>query len=1108
MTSTFKIATVNISGVGSEDRRKLLLNFCMNNKYDIVGLQEVSFTSCQILEEHYQLVANPGPKMNGTAILVRRDLPMTNIMLSSSGRITSARVNDFTFVTIYAPSGTLRKAERAEFFRCKIPEHVAGTKTPLILLGDFNAVDEINDRKKAENARRPVVVERSLIEMIAGLELVDLWKTMRTNEDGHTFIHRNGSARLDRIYCSRAVLKLFSGIRLTPNAITDHFTLETNLIVTVNLPRMKKEECIWKLNTSVLQEEAYMKMTEKFIKNATQLRCYQENIIEWWDNIFKAGIKKITQDYCRKRARRIRETKLFFQNCLKDLAPLVGNSEERWQEFQAIRLEARRWEIVGLQGARVRSRQNQAADTDDPSVFHIATEIKRARQSKIISLEIGEETTVTTSDAIDTALTTHFKTVFETANQGESELDDYFLSTIGKATISQSLVVPPLLIELSTALKGMGTNKSPGDDGIPYEFYNSFWKTLGPIFLKMFVKILEMGKLTQSQGNALIRLLPKSTSPKKIADFRPLSLLNCDYKLMAGVLATRMKKVLNQVIGPSQRGGIPGRRMSDNLELYRDVIEYTEERTTPPSTYMETIGPKVALIGVDLEKAYDLVDRKLLWKIMKTMGFPELFISWIETLYSVATMTVLNGSGVAGVVGCRRSLRQGCPLSIHLFVLYLEPLLTRLNRDLSGLELLGTRIVTRAYVDDLAVFISREEDFLKLEGLLRNFCRWSQARINQAKTSALGLGSWKDRPSWPIKWLKVTPTLKLLGIAFSTSIAETSARTWKTAHNELTGLLKNNYGRNFTLFQRTNFLKTAVLSKIVFIGQTLKCPGDVAKDLQTAMMTFLWSGKVLRPKAESTFRPVNCGGLGMINTQLFLKALFTRPILSGLTSQEDSPHRTLLRYWLSFPTRNYLPFYKTTPPPISYFTRPSYLSDIASDIKQLMENELMTIQGPKHHRIIYQNWLEEETVPGAIERDLPKLNWPVIWKGVSRLPHVIRETFFMFNHKLLYTRERGHRLDPNKDKNCLKCLNVVENETHIMAECPSRKTLYDWLHKKLKQMDCKGSLSLMVRGEFGKDVVHQKALSLVAAFVHLVWKERNQLRLPSIIEIEKLANIT
>lgn len=1103
MMDKIKIATINISGVISEDRKRLLLHFCNTNEYDLVGLQEVSFMSWQPIEDRYQLIANPGPGMNGTAILARKDLPISNISLSADGRISSAQILDFTFMTIYAPSGTLCKVKRSNFFRSEIPAHVANIRTPLVMTGDFNSVDEAQDRKKKEDARRPVVVERALIEMVSGLELVDLWKAIRKNEDGHTFIHRNGSARLDRIYCSRSLRHQFVDVDLRPNAITDHFALETNLSRVVKQFEKKKENGIWKMNASIMNEEAYAKAVEKFITNAKQLRLFRENVIEWWDKIFKNGIKKITQDFCKKRAQRIRETKLFYQNCLKDLAPLVGNDEKQWREFQALREEARRWETIGLQGTKIRSRQTQSTDTDDPSIFHIAMETTRARQSKITRLEKDNETVLEGNNDIDEALTDNFKTVFSTTNNGAAQFDEYFLTEESTATSDLTLTEPLVLTELTAVVEKMGKNKSPGEDGIPYEFYSAFWKFIGPIFFTMFNKVLQTRRMSNSQGNALIRLLPKIGTPKKVTDFRPLSLLNCDYKIMAGVLANRLKKTLANRIEQSQRGGIPGRRMTDNLSLYRDVISFVEERTSQALDTQELIGPKAAIIGVDLEKAYDLVDRQLLWRILKMKGIPEEFIYWIETLYSVATMSVLNGSRVAGTVSCNRSLRQGCPLSIHLFVVYLEPLLTRLNKELSGLQFLGTRIVSRAYVDDLALFISKEEDFLKFDAVLQKYCKWTGARINQSKTRALGIGSWRERTSWPISWLQSAPTLKLLGIAFSPCIDETSRRMWNSTLAGITGILKSNYGRCFTLYQRVEYLKSVVFSKAVFMGQTLSCPKETAKNIQTAMMTFLWAGKILRPKAECTFRPIKSGGLGMIDTELFLKALFTRPILLGLSSQEHNASRSLLRYWLSFPIRKYLEFYKSTPPPVSYFKRPSYLSDIIPAIKQLVEDGLMTQEGPKHHRIIYQTWIAEKMLPGAVEKDLSTLNWPLIWKGVAKLPHVIRETFFMFNHKILYTRERRHRLNPNKDANCIKCKNIVESDTHMMAECASSAQIFHWLSSKLNEFGCQGSLSIMVRGEFGKETVNLKALKLVAAFVHTMWKTRNKRRLPTPVEIEK-----
>lgn len=1101
-----KIASINTSGVVSTERRKLLLNFCKSNEYDVIGLQEVSFDTCPIIEEYYRLIANTGPKMNGTAILIKRDLPISNIALSANGRITSVQIQDFTFVTVYAPSGTLYKAERSSFFRVEIPTHVANIRTPMIMTGDFNAVDEIKDRKKAENARRPVAIERALIEMIAGLELVDIWKALRKNENGYTFVHRNGAARLDRIYCNRSLLQFFPEIFLVPNAITDHFALVTSFTKTLNFAKTKKEKGIWKINASVLQEDAYARTIEKFVDNAILLPVFKEDVIEWWDNIFKKGIRKITQDYCRKRAQRIRDSKLFFQDCLKELSPLVGDSEENWKEFQTLREEARRWEAIGLQGAKIRSRQTQVTDTDDPSIFHITMESTRARQSKITQLVIDDGSTVQTDNEIDETLKGHFKSVFSSTSMRDEQLDDYFLTEVKKDTsvFDQTLVEPPLLIELTSVLGKMGKNKSPGDDGISYEFYSTFWKTLGPIFLTMFKKVLQTRKLANSQGNALIRLLPKTGSPKKVTDFRPLSLLNCDYKIMAGVLANRLKKTLTNKIETPQRGGIPGRRMTDNLILYRDVIAYVEERTTQSMDNENLIGPKAALVGVDLEKAYDRVDRQLLWKILKTFGFPEEYVAWIETLYSVATMSILNGSRVAGMVDCRGSLRQGCPLSIHLFVIYLEPLLKKLNKELEGLKFLGTRVVSRAYVDDLAVFLSREEDFLKFDEILQKYCRWAGAKVNQLKTRGLGLGIWKNRSTWPIGWLQSTPILKLLGIAFSPSINETSKRMWDITLAGVTGLLKNNYGRCFTLYQRVAYLKSAAFSKTVFIGQTLSCPKETAKNIQTAITTFVWSGKILRPKAESTYRPIKSGGLGMIDTENFLKALFIRPILSGLTSQENNTHRTLLRYWLSFPTRNYLDLYKATTPPVSYFKRPSYLETIIPDIKQLAEDGLITQEGPKHHRAIYQSWIAEKTLPGAVEKMLPTLNWPLIWMGMAKLPHVIRETFFMFNHKLLYTRERKNRLNSNNDANCVKCINIIESDTHMMAECESNALIYDWLHTKLTQYGCQGPLTLMVRGEFQLESLNMPALKLVAAYVHLMWKMRNKRRIPTAGEIQKL----
>ncbi|KAI9550744.1 hypothetical protein GHT06_004934 [Daphnia sinensis] len=259
-----------------------------------------------------------------------------------------------------------------------------------------------------------------------------------------------------------------------------------------------------------------------------------------------------------------------------------------------------------------------------------------------------------------------------------------------------NLTAPISLLEIRAALIAMKSNKSPGTDGIPYEFYVEFWDVIAPHFLDMFNHILEREALTSSQGQAAIRLIPKSSGPCGISNFRPISLLNCDYKVMASVLARRLRQTLSSTIGPHQKGGVPGRLIFDNLSLYRDVIQFVDDRGCHDSSNSSIRGMGAAIVGVDFEKAYDLVNR--------------------ETMYSVTGMSILNGSEVAGVICDIQSIRQGCPLSVHLFVLYIEPLLVPSTLSLLGIKFSHSIVKTAGRVWNDA--------FGSLNGILReNACR-------------------------------------------------------------------------------------------------------------------------------------------------------------------------------------------------------------------------------------------------------------------------------------------------------------------------------------------------------------------------------------------------
>jgi exonuclease III len=186
MTAELKIISINIVGIKSVERRQILLNFCRVGKFDIVGLQEVAFHSCPIIENHYHLLAYVGPNKNGTAILIRHGLDYSRMLLEPDGRLISIYMKYFTPINIYAPSGIHVKNERNKFLRQTVPAYTTTTRLPFGLMGDFNCVDDIHkDRSKSPSLPvKPNVINYALKEMVTGLDLVDIWKKLNINESG------------------------------------------------------------------------------------------------------------------------------------------------------------------------------------------------------------------------------------------------------------------------------------------------------------------------------------------------------------------------------------------------------------------------------------------------------------------------------------------------------------------------------------------------------------------------------------------------------------------------------------------------------------------------------------------------------------------------------------------------------------------------------------------------------------------------------------------------------------------------------------------------------------------------------------------------------------
>ncbi|KAF7649532.1 hypothetical protein LDENG_00139950 [Lucifuga dentata] len=180
----------------------------------------------------------------------------------------------------------------------------------------------------------------------------------------------------------------------------------------------------------------------------------------------------------------------------------------------------------------------------------------------------------------------------------------------------------------------------------------------------MFNDSLKSGALPQTLTQASISLiLKKDKDPKDCSNWRPISLLNTDVKLLAKILASRLEPCLTEIISEDQTGFIKGRQLSSNIRRLLNIV-------------LGSSGSKVAelVVSLNAEKAFDRVEWDYLFEVLERFGFGLYFISWIRLLYSAPTACVKTNFLYSKYFSLSRGTRQGYPLSPLLFALAIEPL--------------------------------------------------------------------------------------------------------------------------------------------------------------------------------------------------------------------------------------------------------------------------------------------------------------------------------------------------------------------------------------------------------------------------------------------------
>ncbi|GJU48131.1 RNA-directed DNA polymerase, eukaryota, reverse transcriptase zinc-binding domain protein [Tanacetum coccineum] len=247
-----------------------------------------------------------------------------------------------------------------------------------------------------------------------------------------------------------------------------------------------------------------------------------------------------------------------------------------------------------------------------------------------------------------------------------------------------------------------------------------------------------------TSGNILIRcnssfitLIPKVTSLILCKDYRPISLIGLQYKIIAKLLANRIAKVIEGVISVEQSAFIKGRQILDGPLVVNEVIEWYKKRKK-----------KGLVFKVDFDKAYDSVSWDYILNVMVCMGFPAKWLNWIKGCLSSSRASILVNGSPTKEFSLERGLRQGDPLSPFLFIIAMEGLHVAMDTAMDhglfrgmSIGLNEYRLSHLLYADD-AIFLGEwdENNIKNLITILNCFYLVSGLRLNLSKSNLHGIG--------------------------------------------------------------------------------------------------------------------------------------------------------------------------------------------------------------------------------------------------------------------------------------------------------------------------------------------------------------------------------
>ncbi|KAL9984497.1 hypothetical protein ACROYT_G006797 [Oculina patagonica] len=831
----------------------------------------------------------------GVAILFRPNLDFVLLdrKTDSDGRLatvtTTIDETTLRITALYAPN---TDSERTVFFST-IDQYLSPSH-PNIVGGDFNCITNTKLDKHGGNPQPRQSAITTLLATVTKHNLTDIWRVQHPTTHAFTWTGKHPTdhspilTRLDKFYIAHAISHLAVKTNINPYPHSDHDLISMHF----DLTRTPRGKGFWHFNNNLLNNASFNTELIAFWNNWLTKKADFDNLLIWWDKA-KFNFKQIAI-YHASKLRKIQNTqRATLERRLVNLQHKAASGlPADVANYLTAKQQLKQFDLDDLESVKIRTKARFAEEGEKSTRYFYNLEKSRQADQTIKILTKDNLDTITDPYDILTEARNFYKELYtadrldETAQKEIFDVNTPILNPRDRKCC-EGLVT---CAELTKSVKAMIPNKSPGIDGLTVNFYQHFWDILAPELTAVYNFAYHHGMLSLSQSRGVITLIFKKGDRTRLTQWRPISLLTTDYKILTKALAVRLTSVLHTIIHSNQTACIPNRTINDNVSLLRDAITYANDHNVP-----------LALISIDQLKAFDRVSHSFLFQSLTKFGFGPQFVRWIQIIYNNVTSSVKTNGWLSAFITLERGLRQGCPLSAPLYIITAELMAIHIRRNpnIHGLKPPNSTEETKLsqYADDTSLLLTDDHSIRHAFNTLQLYERASGARVNNSKCKGLWSGAFRHRTDqlFHFDWYNDYIPDKILGLYFGN--IDCTRLNIQPRLTKINNTITAWSCRDLSFKGKTLVINGLLTSVLWYHATALTIPPWAVRDIEQAIYRFFWSNKKPLVNRDILALPRDEGGFNVhrIGTKITALRLTT---LRRLLSPESASWKYFVSHYL------------------------------------------------------------------------------------------------------------------------------------------------------------------------------------------------------------------